>query len=174
MLERIDQIDRDLDNHLDRWRGGPLDAVFYRLSEAANHSILWHVLGAVNAALPGGRPRHAAGLAVTMGVESALVNGAIKSMFKRPRPAAREHTHQLRTPLTSSFPSGHASAAFTAAAVLSRARPAARPIWYSLAVLVSASRVWVGIHHASDVVGGVVIGRVIGRGAVAALDRLDQ
>jgi undecaprenyl-diphosphatase len=173
-LERINAMDDAVDVWLDRWRGGPLDRLFYGLSEAANHSILWHTLGTVNAALPGVPRRSSAQLGVVMGIESALVNGGLKSIVKRPRPEPREHTHQLRTPLTSSFPSGHASAAFTAAAVLTRSRPSARPVWYTLAVLVSASRVWVGIHHLSDVVGGIVVGRAIGRVAVGALDRIER
>jgi undecaprenyl-diphosphatase len=69
----------------------------------------------------------------------------------------------VRRPLTSSFPSGHASAAFFSAAILTTAtsKPLA-PIWYSAAVIVAVSRAYVRIHHLSDVVGGVAVGAALG------------
>ena len=66
--------------------------------------------------------------------------------------------------MTSSFPSGHASAAFTAAGVLSQGDPL-WPLYYGVAVVVASSRVYVKIHHASDVVAGAAIG--IGLAAIA-------
>jgi undecaprenyl-diphosphatase len=68
----------------------------------------------------------------------------------------------LRTPSTTSFPSGHASAAFTAATVLSEGDPL-WPLYYAAAAVVASSRTYVKIHHASDVVAGVATGMVIGR-----------
>jgi undecaprenyl-diphosphatase len=64
--------------------------------------------------------------------------------------------------MSSSFPSGHASAAFTAAGILAE-DSRAWPLWYLLAGLVASSRVHVKIHHASDVVGGAVLGIALGR-----------
>lgn len=170
----LDRLDLAVDRQLEHLRGGPLDVVVYRLSESANHSMLWHALGATSALGPGGRARWAVETSVVLGIESALVNGLLKSVVRRPRPTAREHLHRLRTPLTSSFPSGHASSAFTAAAVLSHRRPGWRRPLVALATTVAVSRAWVGIHHLSDVVGGVVVGVAIGEVAVRALDRLDD
>ncbi|MEO1062429.1 MAG: phosphatase PAP2 family protein [Actinomycetota bacterium] len=175
LVARVDAIDAAVDEALDRVRGGPLDRVAYGLSEAANHSRLWHALGAASAHLPGGGGRReVVEMSVVLGIESALVNGPVKSLFRRPRPAERDHPHQLRTPLTSSFPSGHATSAFTAAAVLTHHRPAGRPAWYLLATAVAWTRAWVGIHHASDVVGGIVIGLGLGRLATTVLRRLPR
>ncbi|MDQ6837181.1 MAG: phosphatase PAP2 family protein, partial [Actinomycetota bacterium] len=36
------------------------------------------------------------------------------------------------------------------------------PLYYALAVVVAASRLHVKIHHASDVVGGAIIGAALG------------
>jgi undecaprenyl-diphosphatase len=91
------------------------------------------------------------------------VNGAVKSAFRRERPVHdEERPHNLRQPLTSSFPSGHASAAFLAATLLAE-RSRIRPLWYAAAGVVAASRVHVRIHHASDVVVGAGIGLALGR-----------
>ncbi|MEM9609418.1 MAG: phosphatase PAP2 family protein [Actinomycetota bacterium] len=169
-----DPFDEAVDRVLDRVRGGPADRVAYALSEAANHSILWHVLGTISASLPGGGGRRAiTEQSVVLGIESALVNGPVKSAFRRPRPEGRDHAHQLRQPKTSSFPSGHATSAFTAAALLTRRRPGLRPAWYVLAAAVASTRAWVGIHHASDVIGGVLVGLGLGKLATSILHRLD-
>ncbi len=169
----IERLDLAADLALQRLRGGPFDRVAYGLSEAANHSLLWHALGGMSAAWPGGRWRHAAELSVVLGAESALVNGALKSVVRRPRPATRPHPHRLRTPRTTSFPSGHASSAFTAAVVLSHHRPGWRVPIHAMATAVALSRAWVGIHHLSDVVGGAAVGVMIGRAGVAVIDAVE-
>jgi membrane-associated phospholipid phosphatase len=48
------------------------------------------------------------------------------------------------------------------AAILLSQRSSRRTGWFALAVLVAASRVYVRIHHASDVVGGLALGVVLG------------
>ncbi len=94
-----------------------------------------------------------------LAVESVLINVVVKSLFSRERPIdhSYEHPHHLRYPLTSSFPSGHATAAFAAASLLSN-RTWLRWLLYPLATLVAVSRIHVRIHHASDVLGGAIIG----------------
>ena len=68
-------------------------------------------------------------------------------------------------PLTSSFPSGHASAAFCAAGLLGEdSRPQAGattpwPRWWP------SSRVHVKIHHATDVLAGAAVGTVLAAAA---------
>src|SRR5688572_505488 len=65
-----------------------------------------------------------------------------------------------------SFPSGHASAAFTTASVLHRhfGKRAAIPA-YAVAVYTSASRLQANSHYASDVFVGAALGIAIGRTA---------
>jgi undecaprenyl-diphosphatase len=94
------------------------------------------------------------------------VNGGIKSLFRRTRPTWAEEDrgarpHHLRTPMSSSFPSGHASSAFTAAVVLSQGSPL-WPVYFGTAAVVASSRMYVKIHHASDVVAGAALGLVLG------------
>ena len=159
-------IDRT-DSAVDAWwerrlRGRPgLDRLFYAASEAANHSRLWHALGSAQAAARRDK-RLALELSMVMAVEAAVVNGLLKTLFRRARPRhSGPRPHRLRQPLTSSFPSGHASAAMVAAAMLSRGSRW-RPLWYGLAVLVALSRIHVRIHHASDVAAGMGTGAVLG------------
>ena len=96
------------------------------------------------------------------GIESALVNGPVKWLFRRTRPVHHgPRPMPLRQPRTSSFPSGHATAAFFGAALLRDDDPL-WPLYYVIAVIVAASRVHVRIHHASDVMGGIAIGVLLG------------
>lgn len=156
-----------IDTAVDAWweraiRGKPaLDRIMYSASEAANHSRLWHALGAAQAVARRSR-RPAVELSISLLAEAVLVNGVIKTAFGRRRPAfAGNRPHALRQPLTSSFPSGHASAAMVAASLLSRRSPWA-PAYYALALVVALSRLHVRIHHASDVAAGIGTGAVLG------------
>lgn len=153
---------------VDRWRSPTLDRVFYPLSSAADHSLLWVAIGATRAAIGRGRTGSAWRLAAILAAESALTNGLLKSCFSRIRPAlADEHLsgplpYGLRRPVTTAFPSGHATSAFTAAAYLARNDRCA-PAYRALAVLVAGSRVYVRLHHSSDVIVGAAIGIGLGR-----------
>ncbi len=158
-----DAVDDLFETHL---RGrAPVDRVMYSVTELADFSLLWHLLGATRGLRSDRHALEAVRLSGVLGVESTVVNGVLKSLFKRERPVPDfARPHHLRIPLTTSFPSGHASAAFCAATLLSEGRPAAsRAAWYGLAGLVASSRVHVKIHHASDVLGGVAVGLVVGR-----------
>ncbi len=159
----VEAFDEAVEQVFARLRGNPVaDRMFYTASELGNFSILWHALAWAGATSKRGR-RRALRVSVALAVESALVNGPIKSAFNRSRPLAEhDHPHRLRQPLTSSFPSGHASAAVVAAALLVESRRRRWPIW-AVASVVAASRVHVRIHHASDVVVGALVGAVIAR-----------
>ncbi len=158
----IDELDEVVDQWWEQWRDHPLiDRVFYTASEAADFSLLWHTIGVAQAIIKDD-PKVAIGLSAALGVESALLNGPIKSIFRRGRPLQpTPRPLNLRQPLTSSFPSGHASAAMLAAALLSRRTGGG--VWYALGAVVAASRIHVRIHHASDVLVGLVIGGTFGR-----------
>lgn len=165
-----DRFDRWAERPFDRLRGNPnADRLFYAATEAANFSLLWHALAWVPVLVrptPIG-PVRAAGTSAALAAESALVNGPIKSAFRRERPTldeGQQRPHRLRQPRTSSFPSGHASAATVAVLMLGRRRNlVVRAALVALGAVVATSRIHVRIHHASDVAGGVVIGYGLGR-----------
>ena len=161
----IGRFDDGVDAAIDRLRGNPVaDRVFYGLSEAANFSMLWHGLNVARLIVRPDLRRDVVRLAVALGVESVLVNQGLKRLFRRQRPAfAGDRPHDLRTPSTSSFPSGHASSAFLVAGLLTASHRRGRPLWYLLAALVALSRPYVRIHHASDVAGGAVVGALLAR-----------
>ncbi len=165
-MKLVEQLDESADRAFDGLRGNAAaDRAFWVASELADMSMGWHLINAVLTLIWPSRLRFALRLAVALGIESALVNGAIKPMFNRQRPPARTDTELLtRRPNTSSFPSGHASSAATAATLLSNEFPRARLLWWGVGAFVGLSRVHNSQHHASDVAAGFVTGRLIGAG----------
>jgi undecaprenyl-diphosphatase len=163
----VARFDDAVERRLDRRRGHPAaDRIFYAASALGEGSLIWHLIGLSQAALlPGRDPMSAVRFSILLMIEGVLVNGPIKAVFRRRRPEwTREEPrpHHLRLPRTSSFPSGHASAAFSAAVVLSAGPDPLWPAYFAIAAVVAASRCWVRIHHASDVLGGIVVGVALG------------
>ena len=164
--QQIARFDRAVDRWWEFLRGRKLiDRVMYGASDVGEFSQIWHVLGAIRALGPRREASDALRFSALMALESLVVNQGVKRLFARRRPgtAAENPTqHRLRQPITSSFPSGHASAAFCAAVVLSRGSRLG-PLYRLAAAIVAVSRIHVRLHHASDVIAGAAVGEAIGR-----------
>ena len=106
------------------------------------------------------RPGAALLLAGTVLTERFLVDG-LKAWIGRPRPAIDPLVH---LPQSLAYPSGHAAnsmAAFLAVALIAapaRYRWAMTVAAFILAVLVGCSRILLGVHWPSDVIGGWALG----------------
>ncbi|MGA2803216.1 MAG: phosphatase PAP2 family protein [Acidimicrobiales bacterium] len=171
----VNTLDARVDEIFAPLRGNRIaDRLFYTATALGDFGLLWTVLGLLRMlrGRPGDTRAGVRAIAAT-GIESVLVNIGVKSLFRRrrPRPMAA-HPLPFRQPITSSFPSGHATAAFCAATLLAEDERLA-PLYYAAASVVALSRIHTKIHHASDVVGGVAIGLVLGRlgRRVVPLDR---
>ena len=153
------------DDAVDEWwerklRGRPaLDRLFYLASELGDFSLIWFMVGAAQGLRSDRDAKAFLRLAVVLGSESLIVNQGIKRLFRRPRPVIEEpHPHPVRKPLTSSFPSGHSSSAFTAAGLLAARDDALTPLYLATAAVVATSRIHTRMHHAADVVVGASLG----------------
>jgi undecaprenyl-diphosphatase len=172
----VDRFDEIADGLLERLRGHPVaDRVFSTASTVGDFSAVWHAIG-IGRGIALGRPDQAVMLSVLLGAESLIVNQGIKRLFRRERPTpAGDDRSPVRTPSTSAFPSGHASSAMFAATILSSwDHRRLATLWWSIAVVVGVSRSYVRIHHASDVVGGAIVGTALGLGARTLLGRLER
>jgi undecaprenyl-diphosphatase len=162
----VSEFDERVDDFFERSlrRRGPVDRAFYTASSLGDHGLLWMGIAGLQAVRhrDGAWPRPLVRALGGLAIESLVVNGPVKWLFRRERPVqVTPRPLHLRQPRTSSFPSGHASAAFFGAALLRDGDPW-WPAYYVVAVVVAASRVHVRIHHASDIVGGIVVGTVLG------------
>jgi membrane-associated phospholipid phosphatase len=164
IIQAIGRFDGAIDERVDLFRGHPhVDRLMYAASELGDFSLVWHLVSTARALGPDRRLVHAVRVAAMLGMESALVNGPVKTLFRRHRPAWEQaRPLRLRRPRTSSFPSGHASSAMLAAGVLSQGDPL-WPLYYAIGGVVASSRVYVKIHHPSDVVAGALLGVVLAR-----------
>lgn len=160
----VDRFDQAADVYLERLRGHPaLDAVMTGATHAGEFSAIWHVSSLARGAVTGRRDQMLA-LAIGLGAESLIVNQGLKRIFRRPRPTVDgDDRFDIRAPLTSSFPSGHASAAaFAATTLIGWDGRRAAPLWGTMAAVVATSRPYVRIHHASDVIAGAAVGVAMG------------
>ena len=144
-----------------------IESVLFDLTALGSPVILaLVVLAVVGFLLLQGRRRTAFAIAVTS-FGGELVDSAMKHAFNRPRPTV---VPPLREVFSTSFPSGHAMESaivyVTVGAVLMRVAEGRLTKLYCLgiAVLLSAlagiSRVWLGVHYPTDVLGGWMIGFV--------------
>lgn len=113
-------------------------------------------------AVTSGRPRIV--LALLWTPLSFFLDNGLKLVFQHPRPTEAI----IAIPDSYSFPSGHAVAAsalfITLALVAAQGERRQRPhrliIWSGIlvAILVAWSRVYLGVHYFTDVVGGLLVG----------------
>ncbi len=110
---------------------------------------------------------HTAIVVLMTSLSGELVNITMKNFFLRPRPSVVPH---LRDVISSSFPSGHAMQSaiiyLTLGAMLMRIAERRLTKMYILGVavvltvLVGVSRVFIGVHYPTDVIGGWIFGFV--------------
>ena len=146
-------------------------ALFGFASTIGDFSIVWHVIGLLRSIGSSERFQQALALSIALGIESLIVNQGIKRLFRRERPTTSgDDRFEVRTPSTSSFPSGHASSAtFAAIGLTSFTGAPLALLWIGIALVVALSRVVVRIHHLSDIIGGVLTGAILGGLAVPVI-----
>lgn len=159
----LESGDRRAVLRLNHWRAPRWIRVWMVCATRGGDGWLWYTLGAFVLAF-GGKERFvalaAAALAVGTGIPSFLW---LKKRVGRRRPCAIEpHCwHTLLPPDQFSFPSGHTITAFAVSMTLSHFYPGLTTGLCFCAGSVAVSRVLLGMHFASDVLAGAILGSAL-------------
>jgi membrane-associated phospholipid phosphatase len=167
MWTRVQHLDRQLMKRSIGTRSPALDRTLIAITQAANYSRLWLAVAGALAVFDGRQGRRAAGHGlIAIAIAAGVANGPAKLLARRRRPSSRSHPALIRTPRSTSFPSGHSAAAFAFVTGACAELPMLAPALVPLAGTIAYSRVHTGVHYPSDVAVGVGIG--IGSGLLVA------
>jgi undecaprenyl-diphosphatase len=145
-------------------RSAPLDALAVLLTFAGRCGLVF-VIAAIVRGFTHRKLAMAAWQVVAAVLLALLVSdGLLKPIVHRARPF--DVDTKLETvgsrPSSGSFPSGHAACSVAAALVLASTWRRARAAIWAAAILVVVSRVYIGVHYPTDVLGGALVGWVAG------------
>jgi undecaprenyl-diphosphatase len=154
-----------LDRHLERFvvlhRVGWLDWLFVGLSRIGTLGLVWIAIAALVTTLL--RRPSVFVLTVCAVACADLLAFALKTVVDVDRPPLHHGSPNplVHVPADHSFPSGHAATSFAAALILASSAPRRAWLFYVLAAAIGFSRIYVGVHYPSDVLGGALLGLLV-------------
>ena len=137
-----------------------LDNIMIFITSLGNGGLIW-IAATIVLLIP--KKTRKAGIMSAVALLGSLIinNNIVKNIVQRPRPFVTFTDLQIIIPTPSefSFPSGHTSSSFAAAAVFYRHLPKKLGLpAVILAGLIGFSRLYVGVHYPTDVIAGVLMG----------------
>lgn len=129
----------------------------------------WIVLGIVLVCIPKTRKTGVTAL-VSLAIGALLTNVLLKNLVARTRPfdAINTLVPLIAKPRDFSFPSGHTCASFSSALIYYRMLPKKYGVAaIVLATLIACSRLYLGVHYPTDIIGGFLVAWAASKSACA-------
>ena len=165
ILHTLSQLDGQtllfIQDHL---RFEELNPFMIRFTNLGEFGLIWIII-TVLLLIPKKSRRAGICSALALVASLCVTNFFLKNYVARVRPyEVVEGLTSLLGPVGEwSFPSGHASSGFAPAAAIYKSRPKRVGVpCIILAALLAWSRLYVGVHYPSDVIGGAIIGVLLG------------
>ncbi|OGC82953.1 MAG: hypothetical protein A2W07_01505 [candidate division Zixibacteria bacterium RBG_16_43_9] len=166
VIDFLVKLDKELFLFINlKLQNGFFDFLMPILTEFKNWRILFFLIMLAMLIFGRKKERIAAVLVlIVLGMADSSVNLLLKSWIGRVRPCnVFSQVHLLAgCSHSGSFPSSHAANIFAAGSILTFLYRRAWFIWLAIAVTVSFSRIYVGVHYPLDVVGGAFYGILLG------------
>lgn len=163
MLEYINHLDQLLILRVDELHNSYLDMIMIFFTHLGDFAVLWISLTILCIWI-----KQTRSIGYTLlswfGICLILGEGILKHSFNRLRPfqSLPEIHLQILAPITSSFPSGHSSAAFCFATIFTyffyRKFPIYTILGWIVAIGIAVSRFYLQVHYISDIFVGIFIG----------------
>jgi undecaprenyl-diphosphatase len=164
-------VDQSIISWVVAHRIGALDGIMWTLSAVGRGGAVFIAIALAFAISRRISPRGVVRLLAAVLLATTLADYVVKPLVHRQRPFQQQPTLRVigGPPEDPSFPSGHAANGFAAALVLSGLIPEGRVVWWTLALAIAVSRVYLGVHYPTDVLAGALIG--LGCGALLSARR---
>jgi undecaprenyl-diphosphatase len=156
---KLRDLDRAMFRAIFRTKWAPLTPLMRAFTVAGKAGALWGVLAFLAFLITGFEAYYLLVPWASVAISWFVAEGA-KYLFDRARPfiSDTEIAPLVKTPSSSSFPSGHSATAAAGTLTLSVVYPAFAPALLLSGVLVALSRIYLGVHYPFDVLAGVFIG----------------
>lgn len=168
LAQRIRDLDRAVFAAIFRLKWPPLTSLMRALTIAGAAGATWGFI-AVGAFLVTGLSPPQLLVPWSAIILSWLVAEGTKYFFNRARPHVSDTAIAplIKTPSSSSFPSGHSATAAAGSITLAFLYPSFAPALLIAGFLTALSRVYLGVHYPVDVLAGLLIGSGTAAGVLA-------
>lgn len=170
-MESIPSIDKYLVVALSKFRADGLTGLMKIMTKIGD-GYVWAVICIVVAII---NPK-VGGAIIIASLTQIIVQQIVKHIFCRERPyiAHDDIFYIIPPPDKFSFPSGHTAAAFVMVFAIFHFYPLFFGLILVVACLIAISRVYLGLHYPSDILGGIILGYISYKTGIIAMHFLLQ